>query len=122
MSIFKITKLARAGGKVRMAQGYGRCGNEFGAIRELPDWTFADGSPAPPCKQVLKAQRLREAFFARVKRLAALADLAARSQVLPKTPGIKKHRKQDVAFYFDNLISQQENVLHKLQKTKKIIQ
>jgi hypothetical protein len=91
-------------------------------LRDAPDWTFSDGSPAPECKAVVRAIGKREKFFKRVQRLAALADLAAKSNAMPKLPGIKRHRKRDVAYYFDNLIGKEENILDQMEKKHKIIQ
>jgi len=36
-----------AGQKVRLARGEGRSGNEDGPLHDLPDWHYADGTPAP---------------------------------------------------------------------------
>jgi len=36
-----------AGGKWRLEQGLGKCGNEYGPLVDIPDWSYADGRPAP---------------------------------------------------------------------------
>ncbi|CAH1778591.1 unnamed protein product [Owenia fusiformis] len=36
-----------AGEKWRLQHGKARCGNEYGPLTDLPDWSYVDGRPAP---------------------------------------------------------------------------
>jgi len=36
-----------AGEKWRLKHGLGKCGNEYGPLTDIPDWSYADGRPAP---------------------------------------------------------------------------
>ncbi|XP_027246453.2 39S ribosomal protein L52, mitochondrial isoform X2 [Cricetulus griseus] len=51
---------ARAGSQWRLQQGLAASPSGYGPLTELPDWTFADGRPAPPMKGQLRRQAQRE--------------------------------------------------------------
>lgn len=42
------------GKKWRESQGLPPSGNEYGPLTDLPDWSYADGRPAPPLPSQLK--------------------------------------------------------------------
>ncbi|XP_028644280.1 39S ribosomal protein L52, mitochondrial isoform X3 [Grammomys surdaster] len=52
--------VARAGGQWRLQQGLAANPSGYGALTELPDWSFADGRPAPPMKGQLRRKAQRE--------------------------------------------------------------
>nr|XP_017203681.2 39S ribosomal protein L52, mitochondrial isoform X4 [Oryctolagus cuniculus] len=54
--------LARAGGQWRLQQGRAANPSDYGPLTELPDWSFADGRPAPPMKGQLRRKAEREKF------------------------------------------------------------
>ncbi|ESO02699.1 hypothetical protein HELRODRAFT_161993 [Helobdella robusta] len=43
--------------------GLGKCGNEYGPLVEVPDWSYADGRPAPIAENEQK-RRLRNKALA----------------------------------------------------------
>ncbi|KAM7321593.1 hypothetical protein ACRRTK_019685 [Alexandromys fortis] len=51
---------ARAGGQWRLQQGLAANPSGYGPLTELPDWSFADGRPAPPMKGQLRRKAQRE--------------------------------------------------------------
>lgn len=69
---------------------------------------------------MLLSQKRRQKFFNRVRKLAALADLAAKNQTLPTKPGIRAHRKKDIAYFFDNIVPRYD-ILDHMEKKKKLL-
>ncbi|XP_062501227.1 large ribosomal subunit protein mL52-like [Corticium candelabrum] len=55
-----------AGQKWRVSKGLARSGNEYGPLTDLPDWSYANGQPAPDSKRKIARQRRREAVATRV--------------------------------------------------------
>ncbi|XP_048218751.1 39S ribosomal protein L52, mitochondrial isoform X4 [Perognathus longimembris pacificus] len=53
---------ARAGSQWRLKQGLAASPSGYGPLTELPDWSFADGRPAPPMKGQLRRKAQREEF------------------------------------------------------------
>ncbi|XP_017655310.1 39S ribosomal protein L52, mitochondrial isoform X3 [Nannospalax galili] len=51
---------ARAGSQWRLKQGLPANPSGYGPLTELPDWSFADGRPAPPMKGQLRRKAERE--------------------------------------------------------------
>ncbi|GAB1298859.1 39S ribosomal protein L52, mitochondrial [Apodemus speciosus] len=52
--------VARAGSQWRLQQGLAANPSGYGPLTELPDWSFADGRPAPPMKGQLRRKAERE--------------------------------------------------------------
>ncbi|KAK3546720.1 hypothetical protein QTP70_033377 [Hemibagrus guttatus] len=59
---FSSTCAVHAGKKWRLENGLAWTGSEYGPITDLPDWSFADGRPAPPLKGQVRRQKQREDF------------------------------------------------------------
>ncbi|XP_053558286.1 39S ribosomal protein L52, mitochondrial isoform X2 [Bombina bombina] len=55
-----------AGQDWRIRHGFARSNTEYGPLADLPDWSFADGRPAPPTKGQIRRKDEREAFARRV--------------------------------------------------------
>ncbi|XP_040332562.1 large ribosomal subunit protein mL52 isoform X7 [Herpailurus yagouaroundi] len=53
---------ARAGSQWRLQQGLAANPSGYGPLTELPDWSYADGRPAPPMKGQLRRKAQREKF------------------------------------------------------------
>ncbi|XP_021099569.1 39S ribosomal protein L52, mitochondrial isoform X5 [Heterocephalus glaber] len=51
---------ARAGSRWRLQQGLAASVSGYGPLTDLPDWSFADGRPAPPMKGQLRRKAQRE--------------------------------------------------------------
>uniref|UniRef100_A0A671DK64 Large ribosomal subunit protein mL52 n=1 Tax=Rhinolophus ferrumequinum TaxID=59479 RepID=A0A671DK64_RHIFE len=47
----------RAGSQWRLQQGLAASPSGYGPLTELPDWSYADGRPAPPMKGQLRRKR-----------------------------------------------------------------
>ncbi|CAM9142084.1 unnamed protein product [Lampetra fluviatilis] len=62
----------------RIKHGLSPDGGGYGPLADLPDWSFADGRPAPPQKSHLQRQAKREALMKRVVLLSAQMDGAVR--------------------------------------------
>jgi hypothetical protein len=97
-----IRQFQRAGQKLLLAQGRGRCGNEIGALHDLPDWTYEDGTAAPLTRKQMRWMQYRKNFEERVTRLAVQADQDA-TKYLDAEPSVKRHRVKDVWFYYDRV-------------------
>ncbi|XP_013204558.1 39S ribosomal protein L52, mitochondrial-like isoform X1 [Microtus ochrogaster] len=65
---------ARAGGRWRLQQGLAANPSSYGPLMELPDWSFADGRPAPPMKGQLRRKAQREKLARRVVLLTQEMD------------------------------------------------
>ncbi|KAM8881406.1 large ribosomal subunit protein mL52 [Synchiropus picturatus] len=62
------------GQKWRKENGLPRSGSEYGPLTDLPDWSFADGRPAPPMKGMLRRRQEREALSRRIVMLNSEVD------------------------------------------------
>eukprot|EP00038_Savillea_parva_P031191 m.83626 g.83626 ORF g.83626 m.83626 type:complete len:115 (+) comp9550_c0_seq3:181-525(+) len=65
-----------AGQKHRIGQGKARSGTEYGPLTDLPDWSYEDGTPAPPTAAQLKRERQQAALQERIARLTAEMEVA----------------------------------------------
>ncbi|XP_053450268.1 39S ribosomal protein L52, mitochondrial isoform X1 [Nycticebus coucang] len=65
---------AWAGGQWRLQQGLAANPSGYGPLTELPDWSYADGRPAPPMKGQLRRKAQREQFARRVVLLSQEMD------------------------------------------------
>ncbi|XP_053199582.1 39S ribosomal protein L52, mitochondrial [Scomber japonicus] len=64
----------QAGEKWRKEHGLARSGTEYGPLTDLPDWSFADGRPAPPLKGMLRRKQEREVLARRIVMLSSEVD------------------------------------------------
>ncbi|XP_040886695.1 39S ribosomal protein L52, mitochondrial [Toxotes jaculatrix] len=64
----------QAGEKWRKEHGLSRSGTEYGPLTDLPDWSFADGRPAPPMKGQLRRKQEREVLARRIVMLSTEMD------------------------------------------------
>ncbi|XP_073693705.1 large ribosomal subunit protein mL52 [Garra rufa] len=71
---FSSSCVTLAGKKWRLENGLARCGSEYGPLTDLPDWSYADGRPAPPLKGQIRRQKQREEFARRAVYLSAEVD------------------------------------------------
>ncbi|XP_030609182.1 large ribosomal subunit protein mL52 [Archocentrus centrarchus] len=71
---FSTTCGVQAGEKWRKEHGLARSGTEYGPLTDLPDWSFADGRPAPPMKGQLRRRQEREALARRIVMLNSEVD------------------------------------------------
>nr|XP_020480274.1 39S ribosomal protein L52, mitochondrial isoform X2 [Monopterus albus] len=71
---FSTTCGVQAGEKWRKEHGLARSGTEYGPLTDLPDWSFADGRPAPPLKGQLRRKQEREVLAKRIVMLNSEMD------------------------------------------------
>ncbi|XP_063043392.1 39S ribosomal protein L52, mitochondrial [Engraulis encrasicolus] len=71
---FSSTSCTPAGQIWRESFGLPSKGSEYGPLTDLPDWSYADGRPAPPMKGQVRRQQQREAFARRVVALNSEVD------------------------------------------------
>uniref|UniRef100_A0A452UE18 Large ribosomal subunit protein mL52 n=1 Tax=Ursus maritimus TaxID=29073 RepID=A0A452UE18_URSMA len=62
------------GSQWRLQQGLAANPSGYGPLTELPDWSYADGRPAPPMKGQLRRKAQREKFARRVVLLSQEMD------------------------------------------------
>ncbi|KAF3697849.1 39S ribosomal protein L52, mitochondrial [Channa argus] len=92
---FSTTCGVQAGEKWRKEHGLARSGTEYGPLTDLPDWSFADGRPAPPMKGQLRRKQEREALARRIVMLNSEVDRGIErwSQKQEETKRIEEHKK-----------------------------
>ncbi|XP_034413164.1 39S ribosomal protein L52, mitochondrial [Cyclopterus lumpus] len=92
---FSTTCGARAGEKWRKEHGLARSGSEYGPLTDLPDWSFADGTPAPPMKGQLRRKQEREVLARRIVMLNSEVDrgMEAWSDKQEEAKRLEEHKK-----------------------------
>ncbi|CAL9694646.1 unnamed protein product [Knipowitschia caucasica] len=88
----------QAGQKFRRENGLSRTGSEFGPLTDLPDWSFADGRPAPPLKGHLRRRQERETQARRIAMLSSEMDggVEAWAQKQEEAKRLEEHRKSQL--------------------------
>ncbi|KAM6949099.1 large ribosomal subunit protein mL52 [Aplochiton taeniatus] len=107
---FTTTCGARAGLKWRMENGLSRTGSEYGPLTDLPDWSFADGRPAPPLKGQLRRRQEREMLAKRIVDLNAEVDKGMETWMSKQEEAItmEHHRKSLLLKAKGNLYSKKK--------------
>ncbi|XP_060475176.1 large ribosomal subunit protein mL52 isoform X1 [Panthera onca] len=85
---------ARAGSQWRLQQGLAANPSGYGPLTELPDWSYADGRPAPPMKGQLQRKAQREKFARRVVLLSQEMDAGLQAWQLRQQKLQEEERKQ----------------------------
>ncbi|XP_059771617.1 large ribosomal subunit protein mL52 isoform X2 [Balaenoptera ricei] len=89
---------ARAGSQWRLRQGLAANPSDYGPLTELPDWSYADGRPAPPMKGQLRRKAQREKFARRVVLLSQEMDAGLQAWQLRQQEKLQEEeRKQQNA-------------------------
>ncbi|KAM6188381.1 large ribosomal subunit protein mL52 isoform 2-T2 [Sarcoramphus papa] len=76
-SLRPLPRPAQRIGQWRVAQGFAPSTAGYGPLRDLPDWSFVDGRPAPLWKGQLRRLQEDEAFARRAVKLSQVLDAAA---------------------------------------------
>ncbi|XP_028933693.1 39S ribosomal protein L52, mitochondrial isoform X3 [Ornithorhynchus anatinus] len=86
----------RAGSKWRLQQGLPASPSDYGPLTELPDWSYADGRPAPMMKRQCNRLKKREMFARRVILLSQEMDagMEAWKQQQEKKSEEKKQKQE----------------------------
>ncbi|XP_072359239.1 large ribosomal subunit protein mL52-like isoform X1 [Scyliorhinus torazame] len=58
--------VSRAGSKWRLGVGLSKSGSGYGPLTDRPDWSFADGTPAPPLKGQIRRRMESEKMARRI--------------------------------------------------------
>ncbi|XP_074480034.1 large ribosomal subunit protein mL52 [Sebastes fasciatus] len=92
---FSTTCGAQAGQKWRKEHGLARSGTEYGPLTDLPDWSFADGRPAPLMKGQLRRKQEREDLARRIVMLNSEVDsgMEAWSEKQEAAKRTEEHKK-----------------------------
>ncbi|TKS92948.1 39S ribosomal protein L52, mitochondrial [Collichthys lucidus] len=85
-----LTKLIQT-----VRHGLARSGTEYGPLTDLPDWSFADGRPAPPLKGQLRRKQEREVLARRIVMLSSEMDrgIEAWSEKQENARRLEEHKK-----------------------------
>ncbi|KAI3376343.1 hypothetical protein L3Q82_016825 [Scortum barcoo] len=80
---------------VLLRHGLARSGTEYGPLTDLPDWSFADGRPAPPMKGQQRRKQEREVLARRIVMLNSEVDrgMEAWSKRVEEAERTEEHRK-----------------------------
>ncbi|XP_069629904.1 large ribosomal subunit protein mL52 [Haliaeetus albicilla] len=76
-SLRPLPRPAQRIGQWRVAQGFAPSTAGYGPLRDLPDWAFADGRPAPLWKGQLRRLQENEALARRAVKLSRILAAAA---------------------------------------------
>ncbi|XP_072232409.1 large ribosomal subunit protein mL52 [Leuresthes tenuis] len=92
---FSTTCSVQAGGQWRKEHGLARSGTEYGPMTDLPDWSFADGRPAPPLKGQLRRRQTREVLARRIVLLSSEMDrgIEALKEKQEEAKRMEEHKK-----------------------------
>ncbi|XP_073331317.1 large ribosomal subunit protein mL52 [Pagrus major] len=92
---FSTTCGVQGGEQWRKEHGVARSGTEYGPLTDLPDWSFADGRPAPPMKGHLRRKQEREVLARRIVMLNNEVDtgMEAWSEKQEEAKRMEEHKK-----------------------------
>ncbi|XP_012504915.1 PREDICTED: 39S ribosomal protein L52, mitochondrial isoform X2 [Propithecus coquereli] len=85
---------AWAGSQWRLKQGLAANPSGYGPLTELPDWSYADGRPAPPMKGQLRRQAEREKFARRVVLLSQEMDAGLQAWQLRQEEKLQEEERK----------------------------
>ncbi|KAM5340609.1 large ribosomal subunit protein mL52 isoform 1-T1 [Glossophaga mutica] len=85
---------ARAGSQWRLQQGLAANPSGYGPLTELPDWSYADGRPAPPMKGQLRRKAQREKFARRVVLLSQEMDAGLQAWQLRQQEKLQEEERK----------------------------
>jgi large subunit ribosomal protein L52 len=86
----------RAGQKARLAKGLPRSNNELGSdLFDQPDWSYADGRPAPVRVSVEKAINKKRVIDERIARLQSEMDVLLEDAVRKEQEYLEEKKSND---------------------------
>ncbi|XP_048373556.1 39S ribosomal protein L52, mitochondrial [Sphaerodactylus townsendi] len=71
---FHSSSTNQAGKLWRLKHALPENGSDYGPMTDLPDWSFADGRPAPPMKGYLRRQEKNREFARRIAMISSEID------------------------------------------------
>eukprot|EP00760_Papus_ankaliazontas_P018605 PhM_4_TR17557/c0_g1_i1/m.34152 len=75
--------------------GFGSAPQTQGELKEVPDWEFADGTPAPVTRTQYHAEHYKNKLLFQLIRAGATVEQRAAAGTLPKIPATKEQRDWD---------------------------
>lgn len=73
--MLSTTLSCAAGGKWRLQQGLAKHGTEYGPLQEIPDWSYADGRPAPLWpREIKRREKQKDLALHAMKLIAEMKD------------------------------------------------
>uniref|UniRef100_A0A452UDW9 Large ribosomal subunit protein mL52 n=1 Tax=Ursus maritimus TaxID=29073 RepID=A0A452UDW9_URSMA len=101
-------------------QGLAANPSGYGPLTELPDWSYADGRPAPPMKGQLRRKAQREKFARRVVLLSQEMDAGLQAWQLKQQEKLQEEEgKQKNALKPKGALLQNPRPKHKSLDTRK---
>eukprot|EP00128_Syssomonas_multiformis_P015495 Colp12_sorted_trinity150504_noHs@4401 len=97
-SCFHTSRAVFAGQKHRISLGMARSNNEYGPLVDLPDWSYADGRPAPPHTPTLRRDRRQMRLATQIQRLTK--EITMRATEYPDPKGRAKLQQKVSKFRF----------------------
>jgi hypothetical protein len=88
-------KMRRTHVEWRMSYGHGARLGSYGPTREIPDFEYRDGSPAPLSRRRFTFSHHQDQFLVQMIKAAAAVEMAAERQWLPRVPGTAEQRDWD---------------------------
>ncbi|XP_022376200.1 39S ribosomal protein L52, mitochondrial isoform X2 [Enhydra lutris kenyoni] len=85
---------AQAGSQWRLQQGLAANPSGYGPLTELPDWSYADGRPAPPMRGQLRRKAQREKFARRVVLLSQEMDAGLQAWQLRQQEKLQEEERK----------------------------
>ncbi|XP_072106387.1 large ribosomal subunit protein mL52 [Mobula birostris] len=89
---FSCGPVCRGGSQWRLEHGLSRSGTEYGPLTDLPDWSFADGRPAPPMKGHI---RRRQKAAEMAGRIVMLTNELQQGMEQWESEQVALHRQQE---------------------------
>ncbi|KAM9749198.1 large ribosomal subunit protein mL52-like [Dama dama] len=85
---------AWAGSQCQLRQGLAANPSGYGPLMELPNWSYADGRPAPPMKGQLRRKAQREKFARGVVLLSQEMDAGLQAWQLRQQEKLQEEKKE----------------------------
>ncbi|XP_044085968.1 39S ribosomal protein L52, mitochondrial isoform X1 [Neovison vison] len=85
---------AQAGSQWRLQQGLAANPSGYGPLTEYPDWSYADGRPAPPMRGQLRRKAQREKFARRVVLLSQEMDAGLQAWQLRQQQKLQEEERK----------------------------
>eukprot|EP00758_Cryptobia_borreli_P004615 Tbor_TRINITY_DN4488_c0_g1::TRINITY_DN4488_c0_g1_i1::g.8097::m.8097 len=90
-----MPKMRKTHTEWRMYFGHGARIGHLGATREVPDFEFSDGTPAPSTLSRYSFKHWNDKQLVTLIRCAALVEDLAKGGCLPRVPGVREQRDWD---------------------------
>ena len=105
MSEHPILKLRKTHVEWRTHHGHGARLGSYGPTREIADFEYSDGTPAPVSRRRWTFSHHQDHLLVQVIKAAAAVEVAASRNLLPRVPGTQEQRDWDpeIPLFLDDL-------------------